>query len=151
MSNVLQILIEQAQEKAEQCIKAMALTQQKLNQGQEKLNMLESYRAECQSNLHNAGMGGLTGQQLRNQNAFVGKISQAIEQQNAEIEFLTSTLAHQKQQWQNTLAEQRKYEALVEREKQRAMQKEAKRDQKMNDEFAARIHRVQKQSAGENA
>ena len=73
MSNVLQILIEQASEKAEQLARNMANTQQKLAQGQDKLNMLQSYREECESGMHNKASGGMTGQQLRNQLAFVGK------------------------------------------------------------------------------
>ena len=148
MSNVLQILIEQASEKAEQLARNMANTQQKLAQGQDKLNMLQSYREECESGMHNKASGGMTGQQLRNQLAFVGKIAQAVAQQTREIEFLNTTLAHQRTQWQEALAEQRKYEALVAREKLKQAKLENKRDQKMNDEFAARIYRVQ--TAGES-
>lgn len=147
MSNVLQILIEQASEKADAMAKNMAKTQQKLAQGQEKLTMLESYRDDCQAGLHNQAATGLTGMQLRNQLAFVGKIAQAIEQQQREIDFLTTTLCQQRAQWQDALAEQRKYEALVEREKLKQARLAAKRDQKMNDEFAARIYRVS--TAGE--
>lgn len=147
MSNVLQILIEQASEKADNLVRSMANTQQKLVQGQDKLNMLQTYRDECESGMHNQASTGMTGQQLRNQLAFVGKIAQAIEQQNREIEFLNTTLAHQRSQWQDALAEQRKYEALVEREKLKQVKLENKRDQKMNDEFAARIYRVH--TAGE--
>lgn len=147
MSNVLQILIEQASEKAEQLARNMANTQQKLAQGQDKLNMLQSYREECESGMHNKASGGMTGQQLRNQLAFVGKITQAVTQQTREIEFLNTTLVHQRTQWQEALAEQRKYEALVAREKLKQAKLENKRDQKMNDEFAARIYRVQ--TAGE--
>jgi flagellar FliJ protein len=147
MSNVLQILIEQAGEKADNLARSMASTQQKLAQGHDKLNMLQTYRDECEGGMHSKASVGMTGQQLRNQLAFVGKIAEAVAQQTREIEFLNTTLAHQRSQWQETLAEQRKYEALVEREKLKQMKLENKRDQKMNDEFAARIYRVQ--TAGE--
>lgn len=149
MSNVLQILIEQAGEKADNLARSMAATQQKLAQGQDKLNMLQTYRDECEGGMHSKASAGMTGQQLRNQLAFVGKIGDAIAQQTREIEFLNTTLAHQRTQWQDTLAEQRKYEALVEREKIKRAKLENKRDQKMNDEFAARIYRVQ--TAGEHS
>lgn len=148
MSNALQILIEQATEKAETLVKTMALTQQKLAQGHDKLSMLKTYREECEGGMHSKATQGMTGQQLRNQLAFVGKIAEAVVQQSREIEFLDSTLAHQRTQWQEILAEKRKYEALVEREKLKLAKLENKRDQKMNDEFAARIYRVQ--AAGES-
>jgi len=149
MSNVLQILIEKASEKADQAAKSMGVTQQKLAHAQDKLNMLQTYREECEGNMHNQQTSnGMTGQQLRNQLAFLGKISEAVGQQSREIEFLNTTLAHHRGEWQEALAEQRKFEALVEREKLRQARLENKRDQKMNDEFAARIFRVQ--TAGEN-
>lgn len=147
MSNVLQILIEQAGEKADNLAKNMAKTQQKLAQGQDKLDMLQTYRDECEGGMHSKASTGMTGQQLRNQLAFVGKIAEAVAQQSREIEFLNTTLAHQRTQWQEALAEKRKYEALIEREKLKRTKLENKRDQKMNDEFAARIYRVQ--TAGE--
>lgn len=149
MSNVLQILIEQAGEKADNLARSMAATQQKLAQGQDKLNMLQTYRDECEGGMHSKASAGMTGQQLRDQLAFVGKIGDAIAQQTREIEFLNTTLAHQRTQWQDALAEKRKYEALVEREKIKRAKLENKRDQKMNDEFAARIYRVQ--TAGEHS
>ena len=149
MSSALQILIKQASEKADHCAQAMAKTQQKRRQSEEKIAMLNQYRDECQSTQHSAQKIGLTGQQLRNQHAFVDKITEAIDQQNKEIDFLNSTLAYQQQQWQLALLEQRKYEALVQREQHKQRQKENKRDQKMNDEFAARIHRVK--ATGEHA
>ncbi|HEX4880705.1 MAG TPA: flagellar export protein FliJ [Limnobacter sp.] len=147
MSNVLHILIDQAKEKADACLKAIASTQQKIGQAQEKRQMLEDYANECQGSMHSRASSGITGLQLRNQLAFAGKITQAIEQQDAELSFLQSTLTHQQTQWQAALAEQRKYEALFEREKAKQEKAQNKREQKMNDEFAARIHRVQ--TAGE--
>jgi flagellar protein FliJ len=149
MSNVLHILIDQAREKADELVKAMGHTQQKLQQGQDKLSMLQSYCTDCQTNMHTRATGGITGEQLRNQLAFVAKIDQAIAQQTKEIEFLNTTLTHQRTQWQMALGEQRKYEALLERERIKQQRAENKRDQKMNDEFAARIYRVN--TAGEQA
>lgn len=149
MSNVLNLLIDRAKEKADTTAQQMAKTQKQLTDSQGKLDMLHQYKDECHQSLHANANHGITGQQLRNQNAFVGKIDQAIGQQNKEIEFLQTALTHQKQQWQEALAEQKKFEALVKREQHKALKKENKRDQKMNDEFAARIYRVN--TTGEHA
>ena len=148
MSNMLQILIDRARDKADDLAKNMAGTQQKLAQSHDKLNMLQSYHNECEGNTRHKGSMGLTGQQLRHQLAFVGKIAEAITQQTREIEFLNANLAHQRTQWQEVVAEQRKFEALVVREKIKQSKLEKKRDQKINDEFAARIYRVH--TAGES-
>lgn len=147
MSNVLQILIDQAKEKADEMARSMGKTQQKLAQSQEKLNMLKSYQDECEGSMQNKASSGITGQQLRHQLSFMNKITEAIAQQNQEVDFLNTTLTHQRTDWQEAMAEQRKYEALIQREKVKRAKLENKRDQKMNDEFAARIYRVQ--SSGE--
>lgn len=149
MSNVLQLLIDRAKEKADESAQHMAKTQKQLTESQNKLEMLHQYKDECHQSLHLNANQGVTGQQLRNQNAFVGKIDQAIAQQSQEIDFLQTTLTHHKQQWQVALSEQKKFEALVKREQHKALKKENKRDQKMNDEFAARIYRVN--TTGEHA
>lgn len=142
MSNVLNILIEQASEKADHLAQQIGQTQVKLTQAQEKLTMLETYRNECEQNFHSPAGGGFYGHQLKNRTAFAGKINLALEQQSREIEFLQSTLTHQKNQWQDALAEQRKYEALIAREKQKLAKRQNQLEQKMNDEFAARAMRM---------
>lgn len=147
MSNALQILVDQAAERADKTAQALAKTRQKLAQSQEKMNMLETYRNECQNNIHTQSVAGITGMQLQNQLAYVNKIGLATQQQSAEVAFLSATVQKQLIEWQSCLAEQKKYQALIEREKLKQAQKEAKRDQKMNDEFAARIFRTQ--AAGE--
>ncbi len=143
MSNVLKILIEQTREKADQLAQFMAKTQNKLAQSQNNFDMLKSYQDECKNNMHQKATGGITGLQLRNQTTFIDKIESALAQQTREIEFLNTTLNQQRIQWQKTLADQRKYEALIQREQLKQIKQELKRDQKMNDEFAARIYRVQ--------
>ena len=148
MSNVLQILVEQASEKVDECAKAMGNSKQNLAKAEEKMVLLENYREECQAGMHNNATGGITGSQLRNQLAFVEKISAATVQQSNEIRFLKTALEQQVKEWQLAMAKQRKYLALLDREKVKKLALENKRDQKMNDEFAARIFRVK--TAGES-
>lgn len=149
MSNALHLLINRAKEKADDSAKLMAKAQKHLAESQDKLNMLQDYKSECHQNLHTHASTGITGQHLRNQNAFVDKIDQALTQQNKEIEFLQAALTNHQQHWKLALAEQKKFEALLKREEQKMLKKEIKRDQKMNDEFAARIYRVN--ASGEHA
>lgn len=149
MSNAIQILVEQSKEKAEQCAKDLARTRQSLGQAQNKLDMLENYLNDCHSNMHEKTLGGVTGFQLRSQLSFTSKIDDAITQQKNEIEFLRRTEEHQLGQWQQALADEKKFQALLDREAARKEKLENKRDQKMNDEYAARIYRVR--TAGESA
>lgn len=148
MSNVLNLLIEQARKKADELAKAQAETRQRIATGQEKLDMLDHYKGDCQSKLHSqAAQSSVSMALWGNQQAFVGKIDHALQQQRQELVFLEQTLQQQQQNYQACLAQQRKFEALLDREAKKQAHREAKRDQKMNDEFAARIHRVN--TAGE--
>ncbi|NJM32380.1 MAG: flagellar export protein FliJ [Limnobacter sp.] len=144
--NAIDILLEKAEEHAVDAGKTLARTRQKLAQAKDKLAMLQSYQQECQANMHAIAVQGVSGFQLRNQNAFGGKIEMAVQQQTRELEFLERTQAHQLGVWQAAMVEQKKFEALKERARQKAMQLAEKREQKMNDEYAARIARV---NAGE--
>jgi flagellar FliJ protein len=78
---------------------------------------------------------------LQTQTAFIGKIDEALTQQQREVQNLQQTLVDKTQIYQQYLVEQKKFEAVIKRQESRAQKQEAKRDQKMNDEFAARIHR----------
>lgn len=149
MSNALQILVEQAREKAEQSAKDLARTRQSLATAQQKLDMLESYLNDCQQAMHEKTQTGVTGFQLRSQMNFTSKIDEALSQQRNELSFLQRTEEHQLAQWKAALADEKKYQALLDREKLRQEKLANKRDQKMNDEYAARIYRVR--TAGESA
>jgi flagellar protein FliJ len=149
MSNAIQILVDQAKEKAEQCAKDLARTRQNLAQAQNKLDMLENYLNQCHSSMYEKTTSGVTGFQLRSQLSFTSKIDDAIAQQKTELEFLKRTEDHQLTQWHLALADEKKFQALLDREAARKEKLENKRDQKMNDEYAARIYRVR--TAGESA
>lgn len=149
MSQALQILVEQAHEKAEQSAKDLARTRQSLATAQQKLDMLESYLNDCQRSMHEKTQTGVTGFQLRSQMNFTSKIDEALTQQRNELSFLKRTEEHQLSQWKTALADEKKYQALLDREKLRQEKLANKRDQKMNDEYAARIYRVR--TAGESA
>jgi len=149
MSSALQILFEQAGERAQQCAKDLARTRQTLAQAQEKLQMLEGYALDKFQSLHQDTLQGVTAYQLRSHAGYLGKIEEAVAQQRREVEFIQRTEEHQVNQWKESLAEEKKYKALLDREALRKAKLENKRDQKMNDEFAARIYRVR--TAGESA
>lgn len=148
--SALEILLDQAKERADLASKTLAKTRQQLTAAREKLQMLEQYMQEVSQNqqIRSAG-GGISGFQLKNQNAYNNKIQDAVKQQTKQVEFFVTTETHHLTQWQSALAEQKKYEALIKRDQRRQQAIENKKDQKMNDEYAARIHRVR--TSGETA
>ncbi|MDX1670451.1 MAG: flagellar export protein FliJ [Limnobacter sp.] len=141
--HAIEILLDQAKERVDEATQTLAKTRQQLKAARDKLDMLEQYMGEtCQNQSLRATGAGLTGFQLKNQNAFNSKMREAVNQQSRQVDFFVKTEEHHVKLWQEALVQQKKFEAVMEREKRRQQAKENKRDQKMNDEFAARIHRV---------
>lgn len=150
MSKALEILMDQAKKKAEELALQLAKSRDQLGKARDKLQMLEQYQIECETNAHQKTVStAFTISQLRGQNAFVSKVGQAIAQQRTQVEFYQKGETWQLKKWQEALMEQKKYEALLSRQAKKLEAIQNKRDQKMNDEFAARIHRVRTQ--GESA
>lgn len=143
MSKAMDILRDRAKEQADITAQQLATTRQQLIEANNKLKLLEDYQDEHQEkNQKMSQNNGFTGFQLQNQNAFSQKIANAINLQKKNIEVIKETENQQFTTWQLALKEQKKYEAVIEREKKRMMARAEKIEQKMNDEFAARIHRV---------
>lgn len=141
MSDALNILINRAKESADNLAQELAKTREQLAQAKQKLEMLQNYQDEITQAAVNRSLEGVTGFFLQSQNQYGQKIGQAIEQQAKQVQFIQTTEAHYLKGWQEALAEQKKFEALLERNRLKAQAKLAKQEQKNNDEYAARIYR----------
>ncbi len=144
MSNAMHILRDRAKERGELLAQKLASARQQLTEAEGKLKLLEDYQAEQQDkHQHITQTKAITGFQLQNQTAFVQKIIDAIQLQHKQIEQIRHTEQHYLESWQTALQEEKKYDALIERDLKKRRARTLKIEQKMNDEFAARIHRIQ--------
>ena len=142
MSNALLILRNLAKEKIEQSNKTLGVARKELQASQDRLIMVQGYREQYQMGMTERAKQGLTGQQIQQQQQFIERLDQAIGKQLKETEFREKALDTALAEWRAAQAEEKKYQALLDRAALALMHKESKRDQKSNDEYAARIHRV---------
>ncbi|RIX41226.1 MAG: flagellar export protein FliJ [Rhodocyclales bacterium GT-UBC] len=103
-----------------------------------RLQMLEQYRSEYASKMSQATAEGITQLVLRNYQAFLGRIDEAIAQQrlvvkNSEI----STKAGQ-EHWKSQNKQLKAIDTLSTRHEARERYREHKQEQKLQDEFTTR-------------
>ena len=106
----------------------------------QKQAMLENYRNEYQQRLLHAQRKGLSVGLWRDFQSFIGKLDSAFEQQQQAIgraeELVEAARAH----WEETRKKVKAFELLEHRHVVQEEKKEAVREQKLNDEFAAKQH-----------
>ncbi|WP_338849031.1 flagellar export protein FliJ [Massilia sp. W12] len=134
----LQTLIELAQQKTDAAVKRLGQATAAVQQAQQKLEMLHSYRDDYVAKMQARGANGISGQAYTNYLAFMQKLDNAIEGQKDVIRLAERRLEAEKKAWQEEEKKRLSYETLHKRALQRAVQKENKRDQRAMDEFAAR-------------
>ena len=105
----------------------------------QKLEMLVDYRREYDSRLSDSATGGIDAEKLRSYRQFLVNLQRAIDQQTEVLVQCQQRLAQLQAQWS---AEQRQvdsFRVLDERRLAHETRVENRREQKLIDEFAARL------------
>lgn len=104
----------------------------------ERLDLLSQYRLEYHGRFVAAAQAGLSQDQWRNFQAFLGKLDAAIGQAQAAVDQSRRHTAAGQQMWLDKRGEMKAFDTLSRRHHQRQQQVEAKQEQKAQDEHAAR-------------
>ncbi|GEM_PF-3658325 len=107
----------------------------------EKLHQLQSYTHTNQTPAANH-INGARASTLANRHAFMCRLQQAIHMQQQQINKLRQRAEQARQSWIMANSETRRYEQLIENERQRARRQAAHREQKELDEIAQQAHRI---------
>ena len=108
------------------------------NEAHDKLKLLLDYRRDYLARLDEATRAGIDGESLRNFRTFLAQLERAIEQQtDAMTEAQQRVLAAQTA-WRDEARRVDSYQKLDDRRAQACAKEEARRAQKMQDEFASR-------------
>jgi flagellar export protein FliJ len=137
-ASALATLIALSNKASEDAAVRLGAAQRTSADAQQKLDLLTQYRddyaARCQISL-NAGIGTA---QLENFQAFMHKLEHAIAGQQKVLDDAHARVAHARTAWMQCEQKKMSFTTLAERAAHTALQRELKRDQKQNDEFAAR-------------
>ena len=141
MLKAFDTLIELAQTKSDSAAVRMAKATTQLGEAERKAQMLTGYRDEYRARLDAATLRGAPAAELANFRAFLAKLDEAVAQQAGETAFWRDQTGRARTDWQAEQKELQSYTTIAMRRRTELSRVAAKREQKAQDEFAARMTR----------
>jgi flagellar FliJ protein len=136
--SALETLIDLAQRESDENARRLGAALKAVEEAEQKLQMLLGYRDDYAHKLDAAQVAGITPFAYHNFAAFVGKLDNAILGQREVLKHAKFKSGVEQQAWQESERKRLSYRTLTERAAAEALKVEAKRDQKLMDEHAAR-------------
>ncbi len=144
----LQTVLELAQRRLDVATVELQKLGARAQQAQEKLDQLHGYRAEYQATLAAALAQGLPADRLRDFQAFLAKLERAIDAQGAELARCRQAWQDEHQRWLRLRSREQALQVLRARHERSEAVRDARVEQKQQDEFALRHGRVERSEPG---
>lgn len=135
-----------AHQRAEDAARALNGHATRLRNAEEKLQQLEQYRDEYRAQRATAMVQGIQAGRLRDFNAFLSRLDEAITQQTAEAQRARAVWEQALRHWQDLDQRSQAMDTLLARHEMSELAREGKIEQKGQDEAATRLHRGQSRS-----
>lgn len=147
----LQSLLDLAQTHTDAAARQLNQLKGKWNEAAEKLGQLITFQEEYRQRYQNAASQGMSMTALRDYQIFLGKLETAITQQREEVEQCRKRWEAGQQAWQVLKRKLSAYDTLAKRHRQGEMQREAKIEQRDQDEFSTQAfaRKIRKQEQEE--
>lgn len=137
-SERLGVVLGLAERQKEAADRYLAESQQRLQHAETQLIQLQDYMLEYQQQFTQAGQRGLTTDQLRQHQAFIGRLEQAMRQQHETIRVARQQLEQVKQYWQSVYARYKGIQKLTDKAVYSEQALRDKREQQAIDERSQR-------------
>lgn len=134
----LQTVLELMQERADEATRNLARLIASEKDAKARLELLLGYRDEYAGRFQEAAKNGLTQLEWRNFQQFLARVDEAIEQQRQTVAMREQNTATGQRQWKEQRKKLKAFDTLSARHFASENAREVKRDQKLQDEFAAR-------------
>ncbi len=108
------------------------------DKAEKKLELLQKYRDDYANRFQAKMAQGLSPLGYRNFQAFIDKLDEAIAGQQQVVKDAENGVAREKGAWQASERKRMSYDTLATRAEKAEQRRENRKDQKLNDEFAAR-------------
>lgn len=142
-------LIDVAQRKTDSAAIKIGQLNARLSESDQKYGVLLSYRNEYRARLETAAVRGAPVAEVRNFRAFLDKLDEAVQQQKSEVGFWRDQIASARGQWQGEQRSLRSFNTISARRDAQESLAQGRREQKQQDEFAARTVSGQRFAFGE--
>ena len=134
----LQIVLELMQVRADDATHRLAQLISSERNAKSKLDMLRQYREEYAVRFKQAAQNGLAQREWHNYQEFLNRLDEAIDSQLQTVALQIQNTAEGQTHWQQQRTKLKAFDTLSERHYVNESNLELKREQKTQDEFAAR-------------
>ena len=134
----LTLLTDLADERRDRAARKLARALAMLKDSESRLVLLETYCTDYRARLAQSAANGVAPDEMRNFRDFIARLEEAIAQQRAEVAALQHGVAECRSGWLLERRRKQSFEVLIERADLDAREAEARRLQKLVDEFAGR-------------
>ena len=135
----LQPLVNLAQQRNDAATKKLGQLNQQHQTAQEKLAALQQYRKDYQLKFQEAAKSGMTPDDMKNFQDFIGRLDQAIQQQSAVIEKTKANVQNGRSELMDTTRTMKSFDTLAQRHVEAEKKQEAKNEQRTQDENTGRF------------
>ncbi|MGO4306650.1 MULTISPECIES: flagellar export protein FliJ [unclassified Cupriavidus] len=137
----LNTLADLAQDNTEKAARELGRLQGLRTQAEQQLNALTQYRLEYRTRMQAIAAEGMTSSRWHDFSRFLDSLDHAIRQQTSALDKAEADLLAGRANWQQQKRRQNSFDTLITRAEVREQQVSARREQRANDEYAARIAR----------
>jgi flagellar export protein FliJ len=131
-------LLDQAKEHYEKTTRDLGFATQKRDKELQKTSLLEGYLQEYRDRLQQGSEHGMRVSDLVNFQAFIAKLTDALEQQQRALFMSERNLDRVRELWREANRRMKSFEILLERRRTAAQLAETRREQREMDAYAAR-------------
>lgn len=140
-SSRFQTVVRYTESKEDTAAKQLAESQKNLADQQSRLESLSQFKDEYADGFTRTGQQGMRASQLRDYQAFMTKLQNAVDQQKRLVEVAVENLEGKRRQWLLSRNETRKANTLLDRYLFAEQRLQDKQEQKDSDERAQRMKR----------
>jgi flagellar FliJ protein len=135
------MLIELAKDHTDQAARRLGSLHAARNNAEQQLSMLNDYRADYLQRLQDAMINGMSAADCHSYQRFIATLDDAIDQQRTVLEQAATHLEEGKSQWREERRKLNSFDALAQRREQLQAREDSRREQRLNDEYSARLVR----------
>ncbi len=139
--NPLLTLSELAQNDTDAAARELGRLQGLRTQAENQLNQLTQYRQEYRERMQAVATQGMTASRWHDYSRFLDSLDHAIRQQSAALDKADADLLAGRSHWQQQKRRLNSFDTLIARADAREEKVVARREQRTNDEYAARLAR----------
>ena len=137
----IEMLLDLAHSRVDEATKRLGALLTSENACEVKLDMLIKYRAEYRERFMQAGREGMGPDAWRNYSAFIGKLDDAIAQQQQIVDHSKQMTSQGQEKWISERNRMKAFDTLSARQQVAANKRVLKQEQQQSDEHAAKQHR----------